>query len=84
MSSPNWLKKDGDWYLLSREQANIRWTTDYTAFIWHSCQQTTNVYRGCWRVTKRNLHVSCGVCREKAPEGMQALWTMLNMDIQGD
>ncbi len=80
----NWLKKDGDWYLLSREHCNISWESGYTAFIWHSCQQATDAYGGCWRATKRNLNVSCGVCAERCPEGMQGLWLMLNMDIQGD
>jgi hypothetical protein len=82
--SINWLHKDGDWYLLSKEQCKDMEGYDYNFFVWHSCQQGTTSYGGCWRVTRHNLNLSCGACQERCPEGMQALWLMMNADIQGD
>ena len=80
--SLNWLHKEGDWYLLSKEQCE-NMDGYYNSFIWHSCQQGTDGYGGCWRVSRKNLNIMCGACQERCPEGIQALWTMLNMDIQG-
>lgn len=80
-----YLHKEGNWYLLSKEQATgIIDVYGYNSFIWHQCPADTGSYGGCWRVTRKNLNLDCGLCKEACPDNMQGLWTMLNMDIEGD
>lgn len=86
----NRLHKEGDWYLLSREQAkmyegynrNDLARSDYNSFVFHSCKKYTPEAVGIWRYVRKTLHVGCGLCGEVCPDGLQALWIMLNMDIE--